>query len=161
MLQINGYYMWIIPDSLLTLPLKRHQQQMQSLPRRIKDWIAGKIATNIIESKIAEPDEESGTESDETTEFQERKGSILRNQKDHRASAVNHVCPHQRAAVRGTQCILERRHRRKAIEAIKFCSIKPNWWQWLIATSRCPLIIDKTFLWIRGYTTTFRTDQKV
>lgn len=46
------------------MPLKKHHKEMLSVPKRLKDWAAEKIATNMIASRFDESAAETDSESD-------------------------------------------------------------------------------------------------
>ncbi|VDN07821.1 unnamed protein product [Thelazia callipaeda] len=52
---------------LLSAPLATHQKKTQSIPSRIKAWIAERIADNIIESQLVESDSDAESKSDVST----------------------------------------------------------------------------------------------
>ncbi|VDK71816.1 unnamed protein product [Litomosoides sigmodontis] len=57
-------------SGLLTVPLGKQYKAMRSLPRRFKEWIAERIANNMIESQFAEMNSDVESESETPDLFQ-------------------------------------------------------------------------------------------
>lgn len=55
---------------LLTVPLDKQYKAMRSLPKRFKEWIAERIANNMIESQFAEINSDVESETETSTSFQ-------------------------------------------------------------------------------------------
>uniref|UniRef100_A0A1I7VXB5 Potassium channel domain-containing protein n=1 Tax=Loa loa TaxID=7209 RepID=A0A1I7VXB5_LOALO len=57
-------------SGLLTVPLEKQHKAMRSLPKRFKEWIAERIANNMIESQLAEMNSDIESESEMCIPFQ-------------------------------------------------------------------------------------------
>ncbi|VDK69120.1 unnamed protein product [Onchocerca ochengi] len=57
-------------SGLLTVPLDKQYKSMRSLPNRIKEWIAERVANNLIESQIAEMNCDNESDAETSVLFQ-------------------------------------------------------------------------------------------
>ncbi|MCP9264755.1 BMA-TWK-12 [Dirofilaria immitis] len=57
-------------SGLLTVPLDKQYKSMRSLPNRVKEWIAERIANNMIESQLAEMNYDMESEAEMSVPFQ-------------------------------------------------------------------------------------------
>lgn len=55
---------------MLTVPLGKQYKAMRSFPSRVKEWIAERIANNMIESQLAEINSDVESESETPALFQ-------------------------------------------------------------------------------------------
>ncbi|KAL3985481.1 Ion channel family protein [Acanthocheilonema viteae] len=59
-----------VASGLLTVPLDKQYKSMRSLPNRFKEWIAERVANNMIESQLAEMNSDIDSESEISVPFQ-------------------------------------------------------------------------------------------
>ncbi|CAG9539959.1 unnamed protein product [Cercopithifilaria johnstoni] len=74
-------------SGLLTVPLAKQNKAMRSLPNRFKEWIAERIANNMIESQLDEMNSDVESESETSISFQNQ--SQEKRQKQPRTCKIN------------------------------------------------------------------------
>lgn len=56
---------------LLNVPFTKHHEVMRSFPLRVKDWLAERIANNMIDAQLVETDSDVESDTEMSTSSQE------------------------------------------------------------------------------------------